>query len=189
MGPDAGSDANELAAAASHGDARAAAKLMTLVYEELHALAARHLRHERPDHTLQPTALVHEAYLRLAGQDRVDWQGKTHFRAVAAIAMRRVLVDHARARAAVKRGQGVQRITLSDSIGVSQGEIIDLMTIQEVLTKLEAKDAETARIVELRFFGDLSEPEIAQYLGISERTVRRRWAWGRAWLRAKLALE
>lgn len=155
---------------------------MPLVYNELRRVAGRYMRGERPDHTLQPTALVHEAYLRLVGQREVAWQNRSHFFAVASRLMRNILVDHARARQAHKRGGQDQKVTFDEALERAGGESTDLLALDEALTHLAERDPRQARMVELRFFGGLSEKEAAEVLGISVRTVKRDWAVARAWL-------
>ncbi len=165
-------------------------RLLPLVYGELRRVAARYMRDERPNHTLQPTALVHEAYLRFAGQDRANWQNRAQFMGIAGQLMRRLLVDHARKRHAAKRGGSL--ITLQEGLGspsspVEQCE--ELLAVNEALDRLEAFDPQQARVVELRYFGGLSAEETAGAMGISERTVEREWALAKAWLRTQLASE
>jgi RNA polymerase sigma factor (TIGR02999 family) len=169
------------------GDAQAARELWPPVYAELRSIAARVLRNERPGHTLQPTALVNEAYLKLVGQ-QADWQNRAHFIAVAAQAMRRILVDHARARAASKRGGALFRITLDNLDLASTGEpaFDDLLAVDSALAELEQLDSAVARVVELRYFGGLSIEETAEALGVSSATVKREWSVARAWLYRKL---
>ena len=172
--------------AASRGDAAAAERLLPLVYEELRAQAARYLGRERKDHTLQATALVHEAYLRLIDQTRVQWNGRQHFFAVAAVMMRRVLVNHAKAKQAAKRGGGL-RVTLDEPMAAaSQERDVDLVALDEALEKLAKLDPEQARLVELRFFAGLPAKEAAEVMGISERTLHREWTVAKAWLHAEL---
>ncbi|MBK7403101.1 MAG: sigma-70 family RNA polymerase sigma factor [Phycisphaerales bacterium] len=156
-------------------------------YEALRGLAAAFLRHERADHTLQPTALVHEAYLKLdhAG----DWKSETHFQAVAANAMRQILVDHARARATQKRGGDWVRVTLSAGVASEAGPDIDLLALDEALRELAKLDPRKARVVELRFFGGLTCAESAEEIGISPKTAEADWYFARAWLREKLGGE
>ncbi len=168
---------------------RVVAHLLPDVYEELRSLAAHYLRRERPDHTLQPTALVHEAFLKLSRQSKLDVNDRTHFLAIAAGAMRQVLVDHARTHLAQKRGGGWQRITVDESIAVSASGIEDLLALDDTLSRLAAVDTVAARIVEMRFFAGLTEVEIAEALGMSERWVRGQWAFARAWLRREMAAE
>jgi RNA polymerase sigma factor (TIGR02999 family) len=160
---------------------------LPLVYDEMRAVAARHLRGERPDHTLQPTALVHEAYLRLAQRRSTDWESRAHFLGVASQAIRRVLVEHARARRRDKRGGGRLRVTLSDEMALGRGPDLDVLALDEALTRLGEEDPTDQRVVELRFFGGLSVKETAKVLGVVERTVHRRWTFARAWLFRELA--
>jgi RNA polymerase sigma factor (TIGR02999 family) len=167
----------------SGGDREAADRLMKLVYGELRRLAASYLRHQRSDHTLQPTALVHEAYLKLIDVSQIDWQDRAHFFAVAAQTMRHILVDHARAVAADKRGGGAQKIALDDAVSFSnEQQDIDLLALDEALQKLAEQDATQSRIIELRFFGGLTIEETAEVLKISPATIKREWAMARAWL-------
>jgi RNA polymerase sigma factor (TIGR02999 family) len=163
------------------------AELAHLVYRELHDIARRLMRHERADHTLQATALVHEAFIRLLGDGQQDWDSRRHFFAVAATAMRRILVDHARGRAADKRGGDWQRVDLDEPAVVGRDDLDQVIAIDEALTRLAGWDARQARIVELRFFVGLSEEEIAQLLDVSVRTVKRDWRLARAWLHAELS--
>ena len=165
------------------GDRHAAEQLFAEVYTELRALAARYLRRERKDHTLQPTALVHEVYLKLVGQTRVDWQGRAHFLAVAAHAMRQILVDHARRHRAAKRGGHRHRITLDDNLAIESSRNVDLLPLEDALTKLAKLDPRQAQMIELRFFGGLDIAEVAEVTGISKRSVEREWTMVRAWLR------
>ena len=170
------------------GDRDAEAKLIAEVYDELRKLAAAYLRRERPDHTLQPTALVNEAYLKLADLNRLRWQDRSHFFGVAARIMRQVLVDHARGRKAVKRGGNVAVVPISKALVVArgQGSPSDVLAIDEALDALALKDPRSAQVVECRFFGGLSIEETAEALHIAPRTVRRDWQIGRAWLRDRL---
>jgi RNA polymerase sigma factor (TIGR02999 family) len=171
------------------GDEAALAALLPLVYEELRSLARRHLRHERGSHTLQRTALVHEAFLRIVDQQRVDWESRTQFYGIASQMMRRVLVDHARRRSAAKRGDGAAHVDL-DAVLQDEGEDlpavpeaeIDFAAIDAALKRLEALDPQQGRLVELRFFGGLSIKETADVIGVSPATVKREWAIARAWL-------
>jgi RNA polymerase sigma factor (TIGR02999 family) len=170
--------------------APAAEELMAVVYDELRGLARGYLRRERSDHTLQPTALVHEAYLRLADQDRVSWRGRSHFFAVGAQMMRRLLVDHARSRRRVKRGGDWQRVTLARGGAPLSGHGLDrdqLLALDQALEKLAGLDRRQARIVELRFFAGLDVAEVAAVLGVSKRTVEGHWTHARAWLKRELA--
>ena len=169
------------------GDAQATDKLLPLVYEELRTLAARHLAGERADHTLQPTALVHEAYLRLVGPGDVSWENRAHFFGAAAKAIRRILIDHARAKGRAKRDGGGERVEL-EGLGVaSPVDGIDLEALDEALTKLGTLDPQKVSVVELRFFGGLTGLETAQALGISESTVAREWQFARAWLHREVS--
>jgi len=167
------------------GDREALERLMPLVYQELHRIASRYLRHERPGHTLQSTALVHEAYVKLVDQHRVDWHNRAQFFGLAAQAMRRILVDHARARSREKRGAGAPRVAL-DAVEPADAESnlhpADAIALDRALEKLESFDPGQARIVELRFFGGLTVEETADVLGTSPSTVKREWTLARAWL-------
>lgn len=163
-----------------------AERLFPLLYDQFHGLAANYLRGERRGHTLSPTALVHEAYLKLIDQDRVHWQGKTHFFAVGAQVMRRILVDHARHKQRIKRGGGRLRIELNDQIALSPQQDEDVIAIDEALAKLARLDPRQALIVELRFFGGLNVAEVADAISVSKRTVEAEWTAVRAWLRREL---
>lgn len=174
--------ATQLLLAWGAGDERALDRMLPLVYEEMHALAARYLRRERADHTLQPTALVHEAYLRLINQRSVDWRNRAQFLGVAAGMMRRILVNHARDRAAAKRSGGEQQVSLSLVEAPSGAPDVDLIALEGALQRLAAHDAQKAHVVELRFFGGLTMEEIAEVLGISLSSVEREWRFARAWL-------
>jgi RNA polymerase sigma-70 factor, ECF subfamily len=169
----------------SNGRREATDQLLPLVYAELRELAARLLRHERADHTLQPTALVHEAYLRLVDQRVGTWENRAHFLGIAAQAMRRILVDHARRRSATKR-RGA-RVTLDDAVAPSTGPSVDLLEIDAALSRLAELDPRQAQVVELRFFGGLSVEETAAVLGVGSATVKRDWTVARAWLHRELS--
>jgi RNA polymerase sigma factor (TIGR02999 family) len=169
------------------GDAEALAALTPLVYDHLHRLARHYMAGERPGHTLQATALVNEAYLRLIDSSKVRWQNRTHFFALAAQLMRRILVDFARSRADQKHGGGMHQTTLDESLVVSNKPAPDLVALDDALTALAAVDARKAQVVELKFFGGLDEKEIAQHLQISVDTVQRDWKTARAWLYSQLA--
>ncbi len=171
------------------GDRGAAERLFPALYDAFRDLAARYLKGERAGHTLSPTALVHEAYLKLVDQTRVNWQGKTHFFAVGAQVMRRILVDHARTKRRLKRGGGRARIELDENVALSPDRDEDLLAVDEALTKLARVDPRQAAIVELRFFGGLSVAEVAQVLGLSKRTIEGEWTSVRAWLRRELSGE
>ena len=166
----------------SNGDPDALQRLMPLVYDELHRLAGAYQRRERPDHTLQSTALVHEAYLRMVNQKTVHWQNRAHFFGVAAQSIRHILVDHARGYQTAKRGSGAHKLSLDEAIGVTEGREIDLVALDDALNGLSAVDPQQGRIVELRFFGGLSIEETAAVLKISPATVKRDWVMAKAWL-------
>jgi len=175
------------------GDEAALAALLPLVYEELRSLARRHLRHERGSHTLQRTALVHEAFLRIVDQKQVDWESRTQFYGIASQMMRRVLVDHARRRSAAKRGDGAPHVDLDvvlqdEGAGLPPGRQaeIDFAAIDDALKRLEALDPQQGKLVELRFFGGLSIKETADVIGVSPATVKREWAIARAWLQREI---
>jgi RNA polymerase sigma factor (TIGR02999 family) len=179
-------DVDALLSRARGGDRDALERLLPVVYDELRRIAAGYLKHERQGHTLQPTALVNEAYLRLLGQREVDWRNRAQFLGVAAQTMRRILVDHARARAAAKRGGMQTRVTLDEGHAVSAGDDVDVIALDEALGELAELDPRLARVVELRFFGGLTNPEVAETLGISIATVDRERATAVAWLRRRL---
>lgn len=160
-------------------------QLLPLVYDELRAAAQERLRLERPDHTLQPTELVHEAFLKLQARHGATFAGRTHFRAVAARAMRQILVDHARARAAAKRGGGWERVTIT-SAGVTRQEKHDMLAVEEALEALERQDPQEARVAELRLFGGLKVDEIAREMDISSSWAEKQWAHARTWLQRTL---
>ena len=170
-----------------NGDAGALDLLIPIVYGELHRMAGRYLRNERPGHTLRPTAIVHEAYLRLTGRQSVDWQSRSHFFAIAAQSMRRVLVEYARQRAARKRGGGGQgeRFLIETAV-LTEPREVDLIAVDDALAKLSELDAEQGRIVELRFFGGLTEDETADALEVSPSTVHRKWLLAKAFLHREL---
>jgi RNA polymerase sigma factor (TIGR02999 family) len=168
------------------GDAGAMDRLVPLVYAELRRIAARYLRRERGGHTLQPTALVHEAYLRMVDQRDAPWQNRAHFLGCAAHLMRNILVDHARRRRAAKRGGGDAQVTLGAAEEIANGPDVDLVALDDALVTLEAVDPRQRRMVELRFFGGLSIEETAEVLGMSSGQVRREWTAVRAWLRREL---
>jgi RNA polymerase sigma factor (TIGR02999 family) len=179
-------EVTRLLAAWSQGDPLALEKLTQLVYEELRRLAHRYMAQQRGDHTLQTTALVHEAYLRLAGQGEPHYQNRAHFLAVAARAMRQILVDHARSALRQKRGAGAERVELDEAAWVSAAPTREILDLNEALEKLATLDARKAQVVELRYFGGLKQEEIAEALNVSEVTVRRDWTFSRAWLYAEL---
>jgi len=166
----------------AEGDREAAARLVPLVYDELHRIAASRLRHERPDHTLQPTALVHEAYMRLEAQRNARWQNRQQFYAVASQVMRRILVDYARARQRTRRGGKQQKVSLDDVLLVSPDRTNEVLAVNESLSKLEQLDPRQGRIVELRYFGGATVEEIADVVGVSTKTVERELKVAKAWL-------
>jgi RNA polymerase sigma-70 factor (ECF subfamily) len=170
------------------GSDKAAAELVVQLYSELRSLASSYLRRERSDHTLQTTALVHEAYLRLADQREVRWKNKEQFMGVAAQLMRRILVDYSRAHGAEKRGKGFEKVFLkeAEAVAISKGKAADVVALDEALTQLAEFDPQQAQLVELRFFGGLSIEEAAGVLGISRTTVKRNWNVAKAWLAREL---
>ncbi|MHC4974944.1 MAG: sigma-70 family RNA polymerase sigma factor [Planctomycetota bacterium] len=178
--------ATRLIQRASAGDRAAADELMTRLYDELRALAVAAMGSERTDHTLQPTALVHEAYLRLAEIDRMTWKDGVHFRAVAARMMRRVLIDHARSRGTAKRGGDRLKVTLNELPGPSSDGVTDMLDLDDALRRLKEHKERHAAVVELRFFGGLTHEETAEVLGVSSHTVRLDWSMARAWLHQQL---
>ncbi len=180
--PSQASEATQLLLRLNEGDARASEDLFRLLYGELRASADRAMRSERRDHTLQPTALVHEAFLKLVDQTSVAWQGRTHFLGVAARAMRQVLVDHARRRLTEKRGSDQARVPLDEWVLGFETRAIDLIALDEALEQLGRHDAELGRLVELRFFGGLTVEETSSALGLSVRQVEGAWITARAWL-------
>ena len=173
----------------SRGDRTALNRLLPLVYAELRRVAARQLRSERADHTLQPTALVHEVFIRLVDQRRVDWQNRAHFFGVAANVMRRILVDHARRHGARKRGEGLRTVSIDDAQNVPASQEMPVLALDHALDRLEAVDAELARIIELRAFGGLTVEEAAHVLGVSPSTAKRSWRTAKAWLNRELGSE
>jgi RNA polymerase sigma factor (TIGR02999 family) len=181
-------DVTTLLARVSEGDQAALADLLPMVYQELHDIAERALRRERRDHTLQPTALINEAYLRLVDQRDVQWQNRSHFVGVAATVMRRVLVDHARRHRSEKRGGAMGRVGLTgDSLeDREETDPLDLVALDDALKRLSEMDPRQGRIVELRYFGGLGVEESAAVLGVSPATVKREWNSARAWLRREL---
>ena len=186
MCPESAERVSELLLNWGHGDQNAREELIPLVYAELRRIARRYLWQERPDHTLQSGALVHEAYLRMPHEKPPQWQNKAHFFGVAAQLMRHILVDHARGRMAAKRGGGVPRLTLDPQLAFPQKREFDLVALDDALTSLAALDAQQSRLIELRFFGGFSIEETAIVLGISPATVKREWATARAWLQREM---
>ncbi len=164
------------------GDPDAEGELLPAVYGELRRLAQNSLKRERPNHTLSPSALVHEAYLRLAGSDQPDWQDRAHFFAVAARVMRQVLVDYARRRQAHKRGASFEIISVDKEPAFAESKSADVLALDEVLNRLEQQDERQSKIVEMKFFAGLTFEEIAEILGVSSKTVKREWTMARAWL-------
>ncbi len=179
-------DVTALLASLRAGDRSAVDALLPIVYDELRRRASSLMRAERAGHTLQPTALVHEAFLQLIHQDRVDWQGRAHFFAVASQLMRRILVDHARGRLRQKRGGAAPRISLDEGLGLSVERDADVVAVDDALKRLAELDPRQAEIVEMRFFGGLSVEEAAAVLGVSKRTVEGEWTMIKAWLRREL---
>ena len=184
-------DVTQMLVDSSSGHKEALDQLMPFVYDELHRRAVHYLRRERPDHTLQPTALVHEAYLRLIDQSRVRWQNRAHFLGIAATMMRRILINYAQSHQADKRGAGRYTLSLEAAGDWAEGPAvagaIDLVELDEALTHLTAIDHQQGRIVELRFFGGLTVEETAEVLGISPATVHREWRMAKAWLHKEIS--
>jgi len=175
-----------LLSALTRGDDGAATKLIPVVYNELRRLAGSYMRRERVDHTLQATALVHEAYLKLVEQRSVDWQSRAHFFGVAAQLMRRILIDHARGHTRQKRGGEQRKVSLDEAFVFSEKQADELIAVDDSLNRLAEIDPRQARVVELRFFGGLSVEEAAEVLGVSPKTVKRDWSVAKAWLYADL---
>jgi RNA polymerase sigma-70 factor (ECF subfamily) len=180
-------EVTQLLTACKQGDTDALERLLPLVYHELHRQAVRFFVRERAGHTLQPTALVNEVYLRLVNQDRVKWQNRAQFFGIAAQMMRRILVSHARARSASKRGGNQTRITLQEGVMSAPERDVNLLAVDEALTRLEQIDPEKSRMVELRFFSGLSVEETAEVMGVSPRTVDRKWQTAKAWLHREIS--
>jgi RNA polymerase sigma-70 factor (ECF subfamily) len=175
-------DVTALLGQLAKGNDAAASKLIPIVYDELRRLAAGYMRHERKDHTLQPTALVHEAYLKLIQQRAVDWQGRAHFFGIAAQVMRRILIDHARGHLRDKRGGGAIPVPLEEALVFAPEQSCELVKLDESLQRLAKLDPRQSKIVELRFFGGLTVEQTAESLGISPKTVKREWSMAKAWL-------
>jgi len=180
------SEVTQLLKKAQNGDRESLDELLPLIYDELRRVAASQLQKERSDHTLQATALVHEAYLRLLEQREVDWQNRAHFFSIAAEMMRRILVNYAVQRNAQKRGDGAARLSLDEAVSFSDEKDFDLVALDDALKQLAEYDETQARIVELRFFGGLTIEETAEVLQISDSTVKREWRMAKAWLKTKL---
>jgi RNA polymerase sigma factor (TIGR02999 family) len=176
------SDITLILNAVEQGDLKAAEELLPLVYEELRKLAAYRMAQEQPGQTLQPTALVHEAWLRLTGDANVQFEGRRHFFAAAAEAMRRILIDRARQKRSLKRGAGAERVRLDDLQLAAAADDETVLQVDEALTKLTKEDPDSAQFIKLRFFAGMTNAEAAQALGISERTARRHWSFARVWL-------
>ena len=176
------SDVTRILNAIEQGDARAADELLPLVYEELRRLAAHKMSHERPGQTLQATALVHEAYIRLLGNEAQNWSGRTHFFAAAAEAMRRILIENARRKQRHKHGADRHRVDLDDSEITIEGPSTDLIALDEALTKLAGEEPAVAELVKMRYFAGLTIEQAASVLGVSRRTADRYWAYARAWM-------
>jgi RNA polymerase sigma factor (TIGR02999 family) len=183
------SEITQLLRAWNGGDESALEKLMPIVYTELHRMARRYMARESPDHTLQTSALVNEAYLRLVDSANANWQNRAHFFAVSAQAMRRILVDWARSRKALKRGGQVRPLQLDDALAVSEDQLVDLVALDDALKALAAMDPRKSKVVELHFFGGLNLEETAEVLKISSDTVLRDWKLAKSWLRCELSGE
>ena len=181
------SDVTRLLRQWTDGQEQALEQLLPQIHSELRTLAASYLRRERPDHTLQPTALVNEAFLKLVDQRAVKWQNRAHFFGIAAQAMRRILVDHARAHVASKRGGALRKVSLDDARLVGGAVDVDLLALDQALTRLAALDPQQSRVVELRFFGGLTMEETAEVMRLSPATIGRDWRMAKAWLSAELA--
>ncbi len=174
---------------ANQGNEPAAARLVQLVYDQLREIAGKMLHGEAQGHTLQPTAVVHEAYLKLVDQKRVDWKGCTHFKAVAAKIIRRILSDHARRKGALKRGGGQRTIVLDETMAFARSKQLDVIALEEALIALAQHDERECRVVELRFYSNMTEREISAELGVSVRTVQDDWRHAKVWLRRRLEKE
>jgi RNA polymerase sigma factor (TIGR02999 family) len=185
--PDNPAHATQALEAHVNGDPRAADELLPLVYDRLRALASRYMQGERPDHTLQPTALVHEAYLRLIDNTRIDWNGRTHFFAVAATQMRRILSDHARRHRAQRRGGRLRKVMLDSGLAVVPNGVVGMVALDESLERLAHLSRRQSRVVELRVFAGLTVEETAHVLGVSPGTVKGDWRVARAWLARELS--
>lgn len=189
MADETGHEVTRLLRAWKAGDEDALNRLFPILYDELRSVAASHLRRERPDHTLQPTALVNEAYLRILPRQGVAAEDRVQFIGIAVQAIRRILVDHAREKLRMKRGGNRHRVTLTARLAREDPVDVEILDMDRALTRLGEDDPLNQQVVELRYFGGLSETEVGRFLGISERTVRRRWVYSRAWLFRELASE
>jgi RNA polymerase sigma factor (TIGR02999 family) len=169
-----------------HPDKNSLDDIFPSVYEELHRLAESFMKRERSDHTLRPTALVHEAYLRLTNQKNVDWENRVHFFSIAAQMMRRILSNYARDRNANKRGGGIYKVSLDKAVNFFEQKDVELAALDDALTQLSTFDERQSRIVELRFFGGLTTEEVAEVIGVSNSTVKREWRMAKAWLRKEI---
>jgi RNA polymerase sigma factor (TIGR02999 family) len=186
--PDAHGDVTRLLGQLRAGNQDVANQLVSLIYDELRRIAGAQMRRERPGHTLQATAVVHEAYMRLAGEQEIEWQNRAHFFAIAARTMRRVLLDYARQRHAGRRGgEDARKVDIDAELLIGDDRLEDVVALDEVLARLSQMDPEQGRIVELRFFGGLNVAETAEVMGISPRTVKREWRLAKAWLDRELA--
>jgi RNA polymerase sigma-70 factor (ECF subfamily) len=183
---DGGDNRTDALTAYAAGDRDAASRLMPQVYDELRAIAGHYMQRERSEHTLQPTALVHEAYMRLIDIERIDWQGRNHFLAMAATQMRRILVNHARDRGAQKRGGGQTLVTLDENAAVAEVDTVEILALDQALQKLGAVSPRQGRVAEMRLFAGLKVDEIANVLEVSARTVKMDWRVACAWLRREL---
>ncbi len=180
-------ETTQILARLSDGDAASASRLFPLIYDRLRALAGRHFRRQKPGHTLQPTALVHEVYLRLVDQKGARWKDRAHFFAVAATAMRQILINHARDRKTAKRGGGRPKLPLDEALDAYVEQEVDLISLDDALSELSKLSERKGRIVELRFFAGLTVEEIAHVLGVSKTTVESDWRMARAWLSKQLS--
>jgi RNA polymerase sigma-70 factor, ECF subfamily len=183
---DPGEDITQILQSLRKGDKKAESHLISLVYDELHAMAAQLMRGERADHMLQPTALVNEAYIRLLARRETDWQSRAHFFGVASHVMRHILVDYARQRLSGKRGLGIPSLAIDETLAVPAGRLEELLALEDALQKLEAEDPRATQVVVFRFYGGLTVEEIAEVMKLSPRTVKRDWQYGRAWLKTEL---
>lgn len=186
MSSPAADNVTQLLISLSNGDRAVVDLLLPVIYDELRKLASSYLRRERPDHTLQPTALVHEAYIRLVDQTRVNWQNRAHFFGVAAQIMRRLLVDHARKHNAEKRGHDFQKLSLDENIDRAVERSSELIALDDALKSLAEFDEQKAKMVELRYFGGLSIEETADVLGVTPTTIKRHWRFAKAWLYSEM---